>query len=326
MTRLDKADQKEPEVCEIQTKNLTEKIESLKETLERTRQLEAQMLETPEKQISLTDPDSRSLRSRGTGIVGYNVQTAVDSKHSLIVAHEVTNEYSDRGQLFSMALQAQAAMEVEALAVVVDRGYYKSTELLACAESGISVTVPRPQTSNNKAAGLYDREDFHYIPEEDAYQCPAGDRLIWRMKRRESGLVLHKYWSSNCGSCALKPKCTTGKQRRVSRWEHEEVLEAVQDRLDRHPEMMRIRRDTVEHPFGTLKRWMGSDHFRTRTFEHVSTEMSLHVLAYNLKRVMNIMGIEALIGAMRAFFAIVCCLWLFKRRYPQLESHLVPIS
>ena len=175
MARLDKADQKEPEVCEIQTKNLTEKIESLKETLEGIRQLEAQMLETPEKQISLTDPDARSLRSRGTGIVGYNVQTAVDTKHHLIVAHEVTNEYSDRGQLFSMALQAQAAMEVETLEVVADRGYYKSLEILACAESDISVTVPRPQTSNNKAKGLFDREDFHYVPEDDEYRCPQAN-------------------------------------------------------------------------------------------------------------------------------------------------------
>ena len=323
MTRLDKADQKEPEVCEIQTKNLTEKIESLKETLEGIRQLEAQMLETPEKQISLTDPDARSLRSRGTGIVGYNVQTAVDTKHHLIVAHEVTNEYSDRGQLFSMALQAQAAMELETLEVVADRGYYKSLEILACAESDLSVTVPRPQTSNNKAKGLFDREDFHYVPEDDEYRCPAGERLSRRTTMHQQGITLYRYWSLNCRSCAFKSKCTTGRERRVSRWEHEEVLDAVQDRLDRHPEMMRIRRDTVEHPFGTLKRWMGSDHFLTRTFEHVSTEMSLHVLAYNLKRVINIMGVEALTGAIRAFIAFVlCALW---RRYRACESHLASV-
>ena len=210
-------------------------------------------------------------------------------------------------------------MALEELEVVADRGYYKSTELLACAESGISVTVPRPQTSNNKARGLFDREDFHYVPEEDAYQCPAGDRLVWRMKRRESGLMLHRYWSSNCGSCSLKPQCTTGRERRISRWEHEEVLEAVQDRLDRHPEKKRIRRDTVEHPFGTLKRWMGSDHFLTRTFEQVSTEMSLHVLAYNMKRVMNIMGIEALMEAIRAFILFV--LSALRRRYPVFGGH-----
>jgi len=326
MTRLDKVDQKEPEVCEIQTKNLSEKIESLKAEVERTRQLEAQMLETPEKQISLTDPDARSLRSRGVGIVGYNVQTAVEPDNHLIVAHEVTNEYSDRGLLFSMALQAQAAMEVEALEVVADRGYYKSLEILACAESDISVTVPRPQTSNNKAAGLFDREDFKYVPKDDEYRCPAGERLPKRTTMQQNGMTLYRYWSSNCRSCALKPKCTKGKERRVSRWEHEEVLEAVQDRLDRHPEMMRIRRDTVEHPFGTLKRWMGSDHFLTRRFEHVSTEMSLHVLAYNLKRVMNIIGIDALIGAIRAFFAIIFCVWGFKWRHPTPESQSVSMN
>ena len=254
------------------------------------------------------------------------MQTAVDTKHHLIVAHEVTNEYGDRGQLFSMALQAQAAREVEELDVVADRGYYKNTEILACAESGISVTLPRPQTSNNKAARLFDREDFKYVPEDDEYRCPAGERLGKRTTMLQNGMTLYRYWSMNCKHCDLKSKCTTGKERRVSRWEHEEVLEAVQDRLDRHPEMMRIRRDTVEHPFGTLKRWMGSDHFLTRTFEHVSTEMSLHVLAYNLKRVMNIMGVEALIGAIRAFFTIVCCIWAFRRQYPPPGGYPVPIN
>ena len=225
--RLDKADQKEPEVREIQTKNLTEKIESLKAEVERTRQLEAEILKTPEKQISLTDPDARSLRSRGTGIVGYNVQTAVDAKYSLIVAHEVTNEYGDRGQLFSMVLQAQAAMEVEELEVVADRGYFKNTEIQACAEAGISALVPRPQTSNNKAKGLFDREDFHYVPEDDAYRCPAGEHLTRRTMMREKGMSMYRYWSSNCQCCALKSRCTTGKERRVLRWEHEAVLEAM---------------------------------------------------------------------------------------------------
>jgi hypothetical protein len=186
--------------------------------------------------------------------------------------------------------------------------------------------VPRPQTSNNKAAGLFDREDFHYVPEDDEYRCPAGERLPRRTTMHQQGMTLYRYWSSNCQSCALKSKCTTGKERRVSRWEHEEVLEAVQDRLDRHPEMMRIRRDTVEHPFGTLKRWMGSDHFLTRTFEHVSTEMNLHVLDYNLKRVMNIIGIDALIGAIRAFFAFIFCVWGFKWRYPPPGSQSVCIN
>jgi transposase len=317
--RLDKADQKEPAVAEIQTANLKDKIESLKEEMERTKRLEAELLKTPEKQISLTDPDARSLRTRGTGIVGYNVQTAVDAEHHLIVAHDVTNKYSDRGQLFSMAQQAQAAMDVEELEVVADRGYFKNVEILACHEAGIAAIVPRPQTSNNKALGLFDRQDFHYIPEDDEYRCPAGERLPKRTTMHQNGMTLYRYWSSNCQSCSLKSKCTTGKERRVSRWEHEEVLDAMQDRLDRHPEKMRARRDTVEHPFGTLKRWMGSEHFLTRTMEHVSTEMSLHVLAYNLKRVMNMVGIEALIGAIRAFFMAV--MRVLRRRYSASGSY-----
>jgi len=303
--RLDKADQKAPTVAEIQTTNLKDKIKSLQEEMRRVKQLEPELLKTPDKQISLTDPDARSLRTRGTGIVGYNVQTAVDAKHHLIVAHQVTNKFSDRGLLFSMATKAQAAMGVKELEVVADRGYFKNAEILSCHEAGIAAIVPRPQTSNNKALGLFDRQDFHYIAKDDAYRCPAGERLPRRTTMQQDGMTMYRYWSSNCQECSLKPQCTTGKERRVSRWEHEVVLEAMQDRLDRDPQKMRVRRDTVEHPFGTLKSWMGAEHFLTKTIEHVSTEMSLHVLAYNLKRVMNIIGIEALIGAIRAFFIVV---------------------
>ncbi len=267
------------------------------------------------------------MRSRGAGIVGYNVQAAVDTKHHLIIGHEVTNEYSDRGQLFSMVLQAQAAMEVDELKVVADRGYFKNVEILACAEAGIAAVVPRPQTSNNKAASLFDREDFHYVPKDDEYRCPAGERLPKRTTMQQDGMTLYRYWSSNCQSCELKSRCTTGKERCVSRWEHEDVLEAMQDRLDRQPEKMLIRRDTVEHPFGTLKRWMGSEHFLTRTFEHVSTEMSLHVLAYNLKRVMNIVGIEALIGAIRALFIVfMVVICVIRRAYTASGRHLAVIN
>lgn len=138
------------------------------------------------------------------------------------------------------------------------------------------------------------------MPESNEYRCPAGERLIWRFKNIEKGQTLHCYWSSACPTCTMKGQCTTGKNRRIKRWEHEDVLEAVQSRLAQKPEMMHLRRQTVEHPFGTLKAWMGATHFLTKSLKNVSTEMSLQVLAYNMKRVINILGTKGLIQAMRA--------------------------
>jgi hypothetical protein len=240
------------------------------------------------------------MKTRGTGIVGYNVQTAVDAKNHLIVAHEVTNIGTDRDQLATMAKQAQAAMGAEELTVIADRGYFKGEEIVACHEAGIVAIVPKTTTSGAKADGRFDRADFIYDSEKDEYRCPAGQQLIWRYANVERGMKLHRYWNSNCKQCAIKEKCTPGEQRRVSRWEREDILEAMQDRLDQAPDSMRIRRQTVEHPFGTLKLWMGSAHFLTKTLDRVSAEMGLHVLAYNLKRVMKILGTAALMNAMRA--------------------------
>jgi hypothetical protein len=256
----------------------------------------------PDQQISLTDPDARAMGTsgKGTAIVGYNVQTAVDAQHHLIVAHDVTNVGNDRDQLSNMAGQAKAAMGVEALDVLADRGYFKGEEVLACEPLGVTPYVPKPLTSGSKAAGRFGKQDFVYIPEEDAYRCPADQRLTWRFTSAEKGMTLHSYWTSKCAECPLKTQCTTGKERRIKRWEHEAVIDAMQDRLDRAPKSMRVRRATVEHPFGTLKAWMGATHFKTRTLEKVRTEMSLHVLAYNLKRVIAILGAQPLMEAMRA--------------------------
>jgi len=298
--QLEQADREESSVAEVKTVNLKDKIATLKQEMARLNAIEVQMQAAPDKQISLTDPDARAMKSRGNGIVGYNVQTAVDAEHHLIVAHEVTNKGSDRTQLSPMATQAHEAIDTEDLTVIADAGYYKSEELLSCQEAGITANVPRPLTSGNQAKGLFGRKDFYYVPEKDEYRCPANERLIWRMTSEQNGLMIHRYWSSNCQVCSLKSQCTTGRERRVTRWEHEAILEAMQDRLDCDPQIMRIRRKTVEHPYGTLKAWMGSTHFLTRTLNRVSTEMSLHVLAYNLKRVMNILGIKPLIQAIRA--------------------------
>jgi hypothetical protein len=236
----------------------------------------------------------------GTGVVGYNVQTAVDAKTHLIVAHEVTNVGSDRSQLSSMAKQTREAMGAEKLTALADRGYFHGEEILECVRAGIDAMVSKPQTSNNQAKGQFDKRDFRYIAADDEYRCPAGQRAIWRMTTVERGQTLHRYWSSACPRCPIKAQCTTGQYRRVTRWEHEEVLEAMQARLNQMPQASRIRRQTVEHVFGTLKAWMGATHFLTKTLPRVSTETSLHVLAYNLKRAMQIVGIVPLMQAMRA--------------------------
>ena len=299
--QLDSADREEPNTAKVKTENINEKISALKKRMNELKEIEVQMLETSDKQISLTDPDARSMTSgKGTGTVGYNVQTAVDDKHHLIVTHEVTNIGSDRRQLSKMSKQACEVLEVESLSVVADRGYYNGEELLSCHEAGITTYVPNASTSGALAAGRFNRSEFHYNAENDTYSCPAGDTLIWRMTGEEKGRTLHRYWSSNCQRCPLKSQCTPGKQRRVTRWEHEAVLESAQERLDRDPKKMLTRKQTVEHPFGTIKAWMGATHFQMKTLKHVSTEMSLHVLAYNLKRVMNIMGIMPSIRAIQA--------------------------
>ena len=303
LQHLDSADRQEPSLARTtKTDRLADKIATLKEEMQRLEELEIRMLGIPDRQISLTDPDARSMATsgRGSGIVGYNVQAAVDTKHHLIVAHEVTNVGTDRAQLSAMAKQTKAALETDKLDVVADRGYFSSLEILACDEDGITVTLPKPLTSGAAAKGRFGKQDFVYLAEDDVYRCPAGERLVYHYTNQERGLTLRRYWTTACRSCAIKHQCTTGKERRITRWEHEHILEDVQQRLDEHPEMMRTRRETVEHPFGTIKYWMGYTHFQMKTLKRVATEMALHVLAYNLKRVINIMGIRPLIAAMMA--------------------------
>jgi transposase len=278
---LDSADRAEPAVAEAKCAHLQEKIAA------------------PDQQLSLTDRDARSMKARGNGIVGYNVQISVEPRHHLILGEEVTNVGSDRGQLARMAGQACEAVGTKTLTAVAARGHYHGEQILACEQDGITAVLPKPQTSGNQAKG-FGKRDFRDLPEEDAYQCPAGERLLRRMTTQEHGQTDHRYWNSACPNCALKARCTTGKERRVTRWEHEAVLEAVQARLDAEPETMRLRRQTVEHPFGTIKAWMGYTHFLTKTLPKVRTEMSLQVLAYNLRRVLNILGSSDLLEAVRA--------------------------
>ena len=301
LSAMETADRQPSDVAQARVARLKEKLETLKAQMEKLKQIESQLEQTAAGQISLTDPDARAMAtSTSRGLVGYNVQTAVDTTHHLIVAHEVTNIGSDRSQLTNMATQAKVAMEASDLQVIADRGYFNGDEILACEQAGITPFVSKPMTSGARADGRFDRGDFVFDPASGEYRCPAGSRLIWRFQSVERGLVLNRYWSSDCPRCSIKDKCTPSQYRRVTRWEHEDTLEAMQKRLDLQPNVMRIRRQTVEHPFGTLKHWMGATHFLTRTLERVSTEMSLHVLAYNLKRVIKIIGTGALMKAIQA--------------------------
>jgi len=301
--QLESNDRQKPSLAtEMKTTRLTEKIEKLRQEMQRLEKIEARMLERDGQQVSFTDPDARSMATsgRGSGTVGYNVQIAVDIEHHLIVAHEVTNVGNDTSQLASMGKRTKEVLEVDELDVVADRGYFKGEQILACHEADITVTLPKPQTSSNKVKGRFVKGDFRYESLDDVYICPADERLVYRRSKREHGQKYLLYGSDACRTCALKNKCTTAEERRISRWEHEEVVERLQERLDLNPQAMRMRRETVEHPFGTIKERMGYTHLLMKTLPKVATEMALHVLGYNLTRVMNILGIKSLIKAMAA--------------------------
>jgi transposase len=300
LAALDRADRQDDDVAEAKTVRLKEKIEGLRRQMQSLKEMGKEVEAAPDKQVSLTDPDARSMATsgKGTGIVGYNVQLAVDAEHHLIVAHEVTNIGSDRAQLTLMGQKALDATGCEQLAVLADRGYYNGDEVLACEGTGVLPCIPKTQTSGNAKRGLFTVVDFIYDAEKDRYTCPAGKHLARGKVRSDRQDNIDHYRNlTACSTCVLKPKCTPDKYKRLKRWEHEGVLDKMQARLDRMPDAMTIRRQTVEHPFGTLKAWMGSTHFLTKTLEKVKTEMSLQVLAYNMKRMINIFGVKSLMKA-----------------------------
>lgn len=301
LEQIETADRRELSTSRAKIERLENKIGKLKDEIEQLNQIQSQLQTEPDRQLSLTDPDARSMATsgRGTGMVAYNVQAAVDSENHLILAHEVTNQGHDRSQLANMAAHSQDVLERQDITVVADRGYYSSEQIKACADAGVTAFLPKPQTSGNHARGYFEKRDFIYHPKEDEYECPAGERAIYRYTRLEKDKQIRRYWTSECIRCDMHSKCTSGKYRYITRWEHESVLDDMETRMEQQPEMMKVRRSTVEHPFGTIKFWMGSTHFQMKTLERVQTEMSLHVLAYNMKRVMNIMGATALIQAMQ---------------------------
>lgn len=300
--QLDSADRQEPTAAiTARVERLHEKIGKLREEMGRLKVLEGQMLEAPDEQISLTDPDARSMATsgRGSGVVGYNVQAAVETDHHLIVAHDVVQTGSDRAQLAPMAQKAKQALGVDELNAVADRGYFSSDQIMECVQADVTVTLPKPITSGLRAKGRFGKQDFRYVAADDLYVCPAGRDLTYRFTRTEKGLVKRWYWCTMCELCSLKGQCTTGPERRITRWEHEHFVENVQRRLDENPQAMRQRRETVEHPFGTIKMRLGATHFLMKRLKNVKTEMALSVLAYNLTRAMNIVGIEPLMAEIR---------------------------
>lgn len=321
MADLDRADRRRQvggvPVPEAKVARLTKGVETLKAKRQKLEALEAQMQASGETQISLTDPDARAMTSQSHSayVVGYNIQSAVDTQHHLIVAHEVTNVGIDKNQLSLMAEKAREALGIEKIEVLADRGYFKSTQVATCEDTGIEVYVPKTWTSNARAQGRFGKKDFIYDPDRDIYICPAGKRLPHRTTRKEGDLKMRVYWINACESCPLKSDCTTAKERRVRRWEREDVLERVQARLDANPGAMIERRSTVEHPFGTIKAWMGATHFQMKTLKRVRTEMALHVLAYNMKRVINIIGVAGLLKAIEGFL-----MRLFTVRLPMIAS------
>ena len=302
LTALDTADRTRPPEFQAKTERLQGKIEKMRQRIKELQDIKAVLASQERQQLSQTDPDARAMiahSAKGTAMVGYNVQMAVDTKNHLVVAHEVTNTASDRHALSPMAMAARQAMGKAKLKAIADRGYYSGPQLKACEDVGIAALVPKPMTSTARADGRFDKADFKYIARDDEYRCPAGQRAIYRCSTDDKGLLVHVYWSSACIGCPIKAQCTPSAYRRIRRWEHEAVTDRVQLRMDRSPEAMNVRKRTVEHVFGTLKHWMGWTHFLTRGMNHVSTEMNLNVLAYNFKRVISILSITRTMKAMR---------------------------
>ena len=305
LTALERADRQGGEVAEAKTPRLKEKIERLRRRIEDLKTMGQQLEAAPGTQVSLTDPDSRAMATagKGTDVVGYNVQIAVDAEHHLILAHEVSNVGSDRAQLASMGEKAREASGRASVTVLADRGYYSGDEVVACEGTGVEPIVPKTETSGGALRGRFTIQDFLYDAEQDRYACPAGQNLTQAAVRSTRGpdpdLVRYRNLAA-CGACPLKPRCTSDKFKQIRRWKHDNVVDAMQARLERMQDAMTIRRRTAEHPFGTIKAWMGATHFLTKTLAKVRTEMSLNVLAYNMKRMMAIFGVGPLIRAIAA--------------------------
>jgi transposase len=301
LQELDENDAKEPEERKLTAEELKEKIKTLRERMKKYRGFQKHMEESGETQISLTDPDSRSMPVGGgrTTDVAYNVQMSVDSKHKLILDHEVTNEVTDRSLLSQMSGRAKEALSVEELDVLADMGYYDGQQVKDCTEAGITPYIPKADTSANRKLGLFAKDDFLYDQEQDCYWCPAEEKLTFRFQATEKGRERRYYATPACGGCALKHACTRSKDgRRITRWVYEDVLEEMEARVQDEPEKVKLRKTIAEHPFGTIKRHMDQGYFLMKGLPNVGAEMSLTVLAYNIKRAVKILGVPKMLQAL----------------------------
>jgi transposase len=277
---------------------LRAKIATLAQRRARYETLQQELAASGETARSLTDPDSRPMLSGGRIEVCYNVQTVVDAQHKLIVAEDVTNAAADRDQLSPMASAAQVILAAPAPVVVADQGYYHGTEVKTCLDAGITPLVPRPFTSANEVRGLYTKEDFRYDRAQDVYHCPARETLTYRSTTIELGRTIKNYRTPACGRCALQSRCTRNQDgRKLTRWVHEDLLDDMALRLREQPALFRQRKALAEHPFGTMKRGMDQGYFLLKGLRKVRGEFSLTVLAYNLKRVINLLGVPRLLQA-----------------------------
>jgi transposase len=299
LARLDQADGEDGAATSTPAKNLAEKIAILKQRRGRYAELSQELERTGESQISLTDPDSRAMASYPKVGVGYNAQVAVDAKHKLIVAQEVTNAGSDLGLLAQTAGAAKEVLGVERIDAVADKGYYKGEDIQACEDAGIDAYVARPQRGSAVSHGLFRKEEFRFDAGSDTYLCPGGQRLEPRYHWEVKGHALVSYCNPGaCRACPLKPRCTPNTHRRISRWADEAVLDRMAERLAARPELLQVRRETVEHPFGSIKQWMNQGYFLMRGLEKVRAEFSLTALAYNLTRAVNLVGIPKMLAAL----------------------------
>lgn len=301
LEELDINDEQEPDSYKPTAEELREKVEALKKRKQKYQALQEQLEQSGEKQISLTDPDARSMPVGGgrRTQVGYNVQISVDAEHKLILDHEVTNGVTDQGQLSAMAVRAKELLQVEQLEALADMGYYDGKEVKACLDAGVTPYIPKPDTSANTRLGLFAKRDFRYDAENDCYWCPAGEALFYRFQTTELGRDIRYYATSACKSCQLRSRCTRNKGgRRITRWVDEHLLEEMQRMVHGQPEKVKRRKCIVEHPFGTIKHSMNQGYFLTRRLPNVRSEMSLTVLAYNIKRVLKILGVKNLLAAL----------------------------
>ena len=294
---LDQTDQTEPDTPALDKEALQHKIAALQDKRAWHAELLAQ-LDTEQKQVSVTDPDTRRMPVAQGNVVGYNAQLAVDAKHKLIAADEVTNDVTDYRQLAAVALEAKANLQFQQAEVVADRGYFSTAEVSRCVEQGITPYVPKTDTSTNTKRGLFGKSRFIYDPAKEVYVCPANQQLTYRFNTYELGREVRYYRSPACRRCGIQAQCTRNKQgRTITREANEHLVDSMAQRLKAHPEKFALRKQLVEHPFGTIKRWMGFTHFTLKGLAKVRTEWSLVTLAYNLKRVLNLVSFEKLMAA-----------------------------